>query len=324
MSSPLVVADTPLVEVLAAIRARLDAGETSVVLHALDPDLGRGHYAGERLRIGDCDYLHRPLRAWLDLADRLELRLATPRAVDPPLVELRLERLGRGSALPGRGQRTEKYGITSEFQRVRKHEEADFVLDLRDALARVGLDEIERPRILSLGVNAGDELALLCRLMPRLAKVGEFVGVDHSASALAAARDRFAGPEHPADFHFVEADLNALASLELGRFDLALCLGTAQSPDIDRNALMRTLVKHSLGREGALILGVPNCRYRDGELLHGGRMKNFSQPELGLVVKDLAFFRRYLQQHGREVFVTGKHELLVTAIPRAGRGRVPR
>jgi hypothetical protein len=48
--------------------------------------------------------------------------------------------------------------------------------------------------------------------------------------------------------------------------------------------------------------------------MHGARTKNFSQPELGLLIRDIAFCRRYLQQHRRKVFVTGTHELLITAI----------
>ena len=47
-------------------------------------------------------------------------------------------------------------------------------------------------------------------------------------------------------------------------------------------------------------------------------MKNFSQPELSLVIKEIAFYRRYLQQHRFQVFVTGKSYLLVTAVPRRG------
>jgi hypothetical protein len=29
-------------------------------------------------------------------------------------------------------------------------------------------------------------------------------------------------------------------------------------------------------------------------------------------VKDVAFYRKYLQQHDRKVYVTGKHTILVT------------
>jgi hypothetical protein len=46
-------------------------------------------------------------------------------------------------------------------------------------------------------------------------------------------------------------------------------------------------------------------------------MRNFAQPELGLVVKDIAFYRKYLQQHGLHVFVTGRNYLFVTGV-RAG------
>jgi hypothetical protein len=63
-----------------------------------------------------------------------------------------------------------------------------------------------------------------------------------------------------------------------------------------------------------VIFGWPNCRYVDGEVEFGARVKNLRQPELGLVIKDIAFYRKYLSQHHRQVFVTGKHYLLVTAI----------
>ena len=63
-----------------------------------------------------------------------------------------------------------------------------------------------------------------------------------------------------------------------------------------------------------MIFGLPNCRYVDGEVEYGTRMLNFRQPELGLLVKDVAFYRKYLQQHDRQVFVTGKYDVLVTAV----------
>ena len=59
------------------------------------------------------------------------------------------------------------------------------------------------PRVLSLGVNTGDELALLIELGLRDAT---FVGVDHSKSALAAARSRFG-----ANVELIEADLGRAA-----------------------------------------------------------------------------------------------------------------
>lgn len=298
-----------LLDIIAAIQSRLDAGADAVTLEVLDPDQGRGRFAGERVEIEGELYVHRPWRVWVELADRLGLRMCTPKLVAPPLCELRFEPLAAGFAWRDDDEdKRERYGTSSEFARIRKSEEPSFVLDLADALARV--DPRPDARILSLGVNAGDELALLLALRPELGERAGFVGVDHSRSAIARARERFAAARH----RFVEADLGALATLELGRFDLVLALDVLQSPGVDSHALLRQIVQSLLEPTGAVILGLPNCRYRDGELVHGARVKNFSQPELGLVVRDIAFYRRYLQQHRRRVFVTGSHELLITAI----------
>ena len=80
------------------------------------------------------------------------------------------------------------------------------------------------------------------------------------------------------------------------------------------SVLVRRIVQDHLAPAGAVIIGVPNCRYVDGEVEYGARLKNFRQPELGLVIKDIAFYRKYLQQHDRQVFVTGKHYLFITAV----------
>lgn len=86
-----------------------------------------------------------------------------------------------------------------------------------------------------------------------------------------------------------------------------------QSPDLDDRALLRTLVQRSVSPGGALVLALPNSRYRGGELLYGARTKNVRQPELSLLVKDIAFYRKYLQQHRFRVNVTGKYQLFVMA-----------
>ena len=270
----------------------------SVAIRVLDPDRGRGAYAGELVD----DHVHRPFRVWVDLAERLGLRLLTPRAVDAPLVELRFEKLDPVARLRPSGEPTERYGAASEFSRISKHEDPGFVLDLREALDRVAL--APGARVLDLGVNTGDELALILALCPQLA-ASSLTGVDHSASAIAVARTRF--PEAT----LIEADLSTLRTTV--RYDLVISIGTLQSPGIDDREVVRRIVQDHLAPDGAVILGFPNCRYVDGETEYGTRMKNFRQPELGLLVKDVAFYRKYLQQHGRQVFVTGKTYVLVTA-----------
>ncbi|HVV81695.1 MAG TPA: methyltransferase domain-containing protein [Kofleriaceae bacterium] len=303
----------PLAAILAHVEAALAAGADAVTLRVLDPDRGRGRYAGELVDVDGVPHVHRPLRAWVDLADRLGLRLCTPRAAEAPLVELRLERLDAAARWQADAPDDvrERYGPASAYGRIRKLEEPGLAIDLAAAFRRVGL--AAGARVLALGVNTGDELALLAGVVPGLAEQGTLAGVDHSEGALAVARARFPGERH----RFVAADLARLGELGLGRFDLVLALGVLQSPGVDDRALLRAAVQDHLAAAGAVVLGIPNCRYLDGELVHGARMKNFREPELGLVVKDVAFYRKYLQQHGRQVFVTGQHYLLVTAVARA-------
>lgn len=248
----------------------MERGSDVFELDVLDPDLGGRSY-----------------RIWIDLADRLGFRMLTPRPAAESCVRLRFER------------------ITSKAEVVdSKLEEPGFVIDFAEAMDRITLPT--EPRILSLGVNTGDELALLLALRPELSEA-TLVGVDRSAPALAMAKQRFPRA------HFLEADLDQ--PLELGEFDLVIAIATLQSTALDDRALLRRITQRHLAPTGSVILGIPNCRVIGGELSYGARMKNFRQPELGLVIKDIAFYRKYLQQHARQVFVTGKHYLLVTAIP---------
>ena len=277
-----------LLEIVERVEAALAVSDT-VTFCVLDPDLGRGRYAGEL--VDGC--VHRPWRVWLDLAERLGARMATPQAGPPPFVRVRLERLPPEAA-PEPGDATEKYGAGSRFSRIDKREDPGLLLDLRDALERVHLGPA--PRVLDLGVNTGDELALLMSLARRLRDEATFVGIDHSPSALAAARGRFGE-----NVELLEADVRALGSLGLGRFDLVLSIGTLQSPGADGPEVLRRVVQDHLTPTGAVIFGFPNCRYQGGELVHGARTRNFRHPELGLLAKDVAFNRRYLQQRHRKV-----------------------
>lgn len=286
-----------LLDIIAFLERAL-ATAPRVTIEVLDPDRGRGAYAGEIVE----EHVHRPFRVWVDLAERLGWRLLTPRTAEAPRVALTFEKLDPASRLRPSGERTERYGAASPFARISKHEDPGFVVDLREALDRVGL--APDARVLDLGVNTGDELALVLAMCPQLS-ARSLSGVDHSASALAVARTRFP------DATLIEADLNTLRTSV--RYDLVISIGTLQSPGIDDRGVLRRIVQDHLAPDGAVIVGFPNCRYVDGETEYGARMLNYRQPELGLLVKDVAFYRKYLQQHGRQVFVTGKNYLLVTA-----------
>jgi len=300
------LAGEPLLAIIDHVRQRLAAGEAVVRLLVLDPDRGAGHYAGEHI---DSNARHRPLRVWVELADRLGLRLGTPQPQRGDRIALTFVPLDRDH--DWRSEPTEdaseRYGADSGYRRIHKLEDPSFVLDFADAIERAQLPP--DARVLDLGVNTADSLTLLGALRPDLADGRSFTGIDHSASALAVARERFPAAT------FVCADLSALAELELGQFDLVMSIGTLHSPGVDDRAVLRHLVAEHLAPSGSIIVGVPNCSYVDGEVLHGAKMVNFTQPDLSLLIKSVAFYKKYLQQHRRRVFVTGRHYLLVTGVP---------
>ncbi|CAN5180404.1 class I SAM-dependent methyltransferase [soil metagenome] len=281
--------DEPLHVIIAYLAAAFARGEAAELV-VLDPEVGRTAYPGTALDGG----IHRPWKVWFELADRLNARLSVRTGAE---VRLRFELLDREHT-PGRGAGNEAYGAGSGFARIKKLEDPGFVIDLREALGRARLPAAAQ--VLDLGVNSGDELALVYEAVPDAV----VTGVDHAETALAVARVRWPGAT------FIQADV--ARPLGLGRFDLVIAIGIMQIGNLDDRALLRRLVQDHLTPTGAMIIGVPNCRYIDGEVSFGARMLNFSQPELGLVIKDIAFYRKYLQQHHLQVFVTGRNYLFVT------------
>ncbi|MBJ6761492.1 class I SAM-dependent methyltransferase [Myxococcaceae bacterium JPH2] len=299
----------PLVLVVRHIREALARGEPRVCIEVADPDLGRGEYPGARVG-PEGTLVHRSFRSWCDLAEGLSCRLLTPRSVDATHIALTFEPLGaeaswHGAASSESTPRQERYGAGSAFSALRKFEDAGFLLPWLEALGRLRLPP--GARVLDLGVNRGDELETFA-WFEGLQDVA-FVGVDHSATALAEARARFPDARH--SFHV--ADLNALPP-DLGRFHLVVSVGTLQSPGVEDHALLRKLVQEHLEPAAALVLGFPNSRFREGEVVYGARVRNLREPDLSLVVKDLSFYRRYLHQHGFRTFLGGKYDLLLTAV----------
>ena len=321
----------PLLEIrdwlVTALADATTKGVGGVAFGVPDPALGPGLYSGEVLRVGGRVVRHRGYRCWVELAELLGCRMVLPRAPESPespesaagetanagegFVTLRFEPLDREGSFHDEAPAdpTEKYGAGSRYARLDKREEPAIVLALEAALRRV--DPAPRARVLDLGVNTGDELALLRRVVgPERFDTLELVGVDHSASAIARAEERFGS----ARCRLLTHDINELASLELGRFDLLLSVGTLHSPGI-RNAkeLLMQLVQAHLTPTGAVLLGFPNCRWLGGEVRYGARAPNYNHPELSLVLKDVDWCKRYLQQHHYRVTLTGRHYLFLTA-----------
>ncbi|WP_456430916.1 methyltransferase [Nitratifractor sp.] len=266
----------------------------------LDPDRCRGRYAGETLVIDGVLYCCRSWRAWNDLAGLLGCRLMTPERHDDRRLLLRMERISEDGFHRETGG--EKYAPTSPFARIRKNEEPAFYLPYLRALKRLKVSK--RRSILALGPNRGDELE------PIFAKGfrGEVLGVDRCAEALREARTRF-GNRLRTRIH----DLNRLRELPPERFALILSIGTLQSPSIELKPLLMHLVQERITPDGAILLGWPNARWQDGELIYGARPRHYPFSELSLVIKDLFWIKKYLQQHKFRVVVTGREYLFLEA-----------
>jgi hypothetical protein len=287
------------IDVARSVRAALRSGAPAVELVVPDPDASGGPWPGA---VDEGGVPRRSFRAWLDLAEELGCRLATPRPADDGTVVLRFEALGAEAPWHG-GPREGRYDAGAPLAHVRKLEEPGFLLPLLEALERVRPPD--EGRVLVLGCGRGDELSALDLLEPRPRDL-EVVGVDRSASALAEAARRFPGAS------FLELDANDLPE-RLGRFDLVVAIALLQSPVVDDRALLRRLVQVHLTPRGGLLLGLPNSRFAGGEVVFGARTRNYRERDLSLVVKDLAAYRRYLHQHGFVTHVGGRYDLLLTA-----------
>jgi len=291
--------------------------EEILSLEAADPDRNPGAYAGEKSTAKDGrKLLHRSWRSWNDLATLLGCRLMTPRTLSDETVEIRMQKLkpaGFHRNLPPEGLR-EKYGTPSPFSRIRKNEEPVCYLSFSDALQR--LEIARRKRILDLGINRGDEFAAIREIVgtERFSRM-YLTGIDHSSSALESAERRF--PEK--NVSFLLRDINDFRTLPPERFDLILSVGTLQSPGVETKPLVMRLVQRHLSDDGAVLFGFPNARWIDGELIYGARPLHCSHSDLSLVIKDLHWIKKYLQQHRFRVAVTGREYLWLEAkkLPRS-------
>jgi len=307
---PMALAGLGLAEFARRVRVALAEGTSAIELEVPDPD---GDDAGP---------VAGGWRGWFDLAELLGCRLEAPRALAGGRAGLRLVPLAaeaawhaavradaevRADAAAGGGARgavaTERYADPTGFAAVRKLDHPGFLLPLLEALERV------RPpdggRVLVLGCHRGDEVEALGLLEPPPEGL-RLVGVDHGEAPLAEAARRFPAAR------FLRRDLGDLPS-DLGRFELIVAVAVLQSPSIDDRALLRRLVQDHLVPRGALLLGLPNGRFRGRDPVWGARTRNYSEPDLSLVVKDLAVYRRYLHQHGFRTHVGGRYDLLLTA-----------
>lgn len=277
-----------------------------LTFEVLNPDLYDSTYSGTNIEIDNQAYIYRSLKAYSDLCELLNCKMLIPVQKNEKTVLMRFKKLNSTESFHKDEDSQEKYGIDSHFSQIQKNEEPAFLYYYSQALKNVKVEK--RLRILNLGVNSGEEFEVINQMVPNLEK-HELVGIDYSKSAIMHAQKNF--PED--NIIFIQHDINDLKSLDLGEFDLIISIGTLQSSNLDFNPLFMSIVQSYLKKDGAMILGFPNCKWLDGEMLYGARVKNYSFSELGVLFKDAVFCKKYLQQKKFRVTLTGKNYVFLTA-----------
>ena len=253
---------------------------------------------------------NRSLKTWLDLAELHFCKMLMPKAIDDDYIQITYQKLNQENSFHTATieKREEKYGTESIFFNINKNEEPTFLHAYKKALEAVKVQQ--RKHILNLGINKGDEFELIEQLISKehFDKIA-FSGIDHSQSALKYAKERF-----PKDnVKFYREDINALKNLTLPKADLIISIGTLQSPSINYKPFLMSLVQEHLTADGAFILGFPNSRWIDGELIYGAKAPNYPYSEMSLLFNDVIFAKKYLQQKKFRVTITGREYIFVTA-----------
>lgn len=298
-----------LYEIIEIIDQKLESLKAKDIIEfeVINPDYTTSEYAGKAILINGEEYIYRGYKTWVDLAELKFCKMLTPLYKSESSVVIRFEKLDLNDSFHNSSEiKEEKYGVDSSFSDINKNEEPAFLTHYLRALKNVDINK--RLRILNLGINIGDEFAVIKNYASNFKNL-ELVGIDYCDTAIKEAQKKFENE----NISFLTHDINDLQSLDLGRFDLIISVGTLQSTSIDFKLVFMSLVQNYLKKEGAMILGFPNCRWIDGEMIYGARTKNYSFPEMSLLYKDVYFCKKYLQQKKFRVSLTGKNYIFLTA-----------
>ena len=275
----------------------------------LNPNIKDDIYAGERLQLNNQEFIYRSYKSWSDLAEILFCKLLIMK-LEVTSVQIRFQKLNKTESFHNdiNDEKNEKYGEDSTFFRINKNEEPSFLYAYMNALKNVKIEE--KRNILNLGINKADEFEIIKKLVheENLNQMN-LVGIDYSSSAIEFAKNRF--PDE--NFIFYNYDINKLEELNLKKCDLLISIGTLQSSGLNFKLLFMDLIQNYLEDKGSVILGFPNCRWINGEMIYGAKAANYSYSEQSVLYKDVYFCKKYLQQKKYRVTLTGKNYLFLTA-----------
>ncbi|MCF6330771.1 MAG: class I SAM-dependent methyltransferase [Sulfurimonas sp.] len=246
------------------------------------------------------------IKPFVDLAQIYKMKLILLNNIDRKNIELSFKKLNEKNSFHKTKQNDEKYGVESDFFKIDKTSQFSFLYHYQEAL--IFCDIKSKNKILNLGINKGDEFEVIRNMLSEKEfNTKEFVGIDYSATIIKYAQDKFPHTK------MIEADINRLDEINLGKFDMIISIGTLQSSNINFNPTFMSLYQNHLNSAGAIILGFPNCRWIDGEMIYGSAVPNYNFSEMSMVLKDIHFCKKYLQQKGYRVVITGKEYLFLSA-----------
>lgn len=297
-----------LIDIIDYLEKKLNSIEIHgiVEFEVLNPDIKYNLYSGESVKTDSKEYIYRGYNSWINLAQYLFCKMLTPKIISKEFIVLSFFKLDvRDSFHKSKLMQDEKYGIESEFIRVNKNDESSFLTTYMRALKSVNINS--KKRVLNLGINKADEFDVISK-MTNSSDI-EFVGVDFCESAINIAKERF----NSSNFTFYKEDINKIDSLNLGKFDLIISVGTLQSTTLDFKPFFMSLVQNYLEDKGSIILGFPNCRWIDGEMIYGAKAPNYAYSELSILFNDVIFCKKYLQQKKYRVTITGRDYIFLTA-----------
>jgi hypothetical protein len=280
-----------------------------ILIEVLNPNLEKNYYAGEKVIIDSKQFIYRSFKAWSDLSELFFCKILIIELRENTMV-LKFQKLDKKDSFhkDENDDKNEKYGEQSTFFRINKNEEPAFLYAYMNALKNVKIEE--KKTVLNLGINKADEFELIKNIVDEdVFSTINFTGIDYSTSAIEFAKKRF-----PQDnFSFYKHDINKLNELNLKKADLIISIGTLQSSGLNLKLLFMDLVQNHLEDKGSIILGFPNCRWINGEMIYGAKAVNYSYSEQSVLYKDVYFCKKYLQQKKYRVTLTGKNYLFLTA-----------
>jgi 2-polyprenyl-3-methyl-5-hydroxy-6-metoxy-1,4-benzoquinol methylase len=246
-------------------------------------------------------------KSWIDLAQIFFFKLIKS-SIQNDTVILTFEKLNQNNSFHKEKQHHEKYGIDSQFFNIEKNNYFSFLFFYENALNFINIQN--KKRILNLGVNKGDEFQVIKNIVSKENfETKKLIGIDYSNSVIKYAKSRFDNN----NISFLCHDINKIDELNLSKFDLIITIGTLQSSNINFKLTFQSLIQKYLSTDGALVLGFPNCRWIDNEMVFGANVPHYNFSEMSLVIKDIYFCKKYLQQKKFKVTITGKDYIFLTA-----------